>query len=108
MQLQEARKALISEGLPIPIVDRFLKVFVENIHIWQMFERKALQRARLKMRFGAKEIMEDLRYKTPASMNGEFKIGNSYTAYFGRMFVLKYPHYSKYLKTRKVRGFKNA
>jgi hypothetical protein len=57
--------------------------------VWEMFERFALQKAREHGRthYGAKSVMERVRWETEAGGGEPFSINNNWTAFYARRFV---------------------
>lgn len=74
----------------------------ENPEIWAMFEKLTLRLINSGVRhFGAKCIMENVRYNTALKTKGEqYKINNNYTAYYAREFASKYPQYADFFEIR--------
>lgn len=73
-------------------VEMFKVYDTYNPEIWQAFEQFTLdviQRGR--GMFGAKAIMERVRWYTVIERVGKYKISNSSTAFYARKFLLKYP-----------------
>lgn len=84
----------------IPTGD-FIKYHQENPEIWQEFKSLALRLiGRGVKRYGAKCIMEVVRYHKTITTKGEFKINNSYTAHYARAFIAKYPQHKDFFETR--------
>tara|TARA_R110000824_G_scaffold77915_4_gene196854 strand:+ start:7921 stop:8271 length:351 start_codon:yes stop_codon:yes gene_type:complete len=65
----------------------------ENPHIYLLFEKFALDVARHRERYSAKAIIERMRWHYNFEVNGdyEFKLTNSFTAYYARYFLHKHP-----------------
>ena len=55
-----------------------------------------------KKHFGAKAIMERVRWETMEQGKGMFKINNNYTAYYARLFEEKNPEHKGYFLKRKA------
>lgn len=80
----------------------YLKHRRENPEIWEMFEKLTLRLINNGVRrFGAKCIMENVRYNTALRTKGEqYKINNNYTAYYSREFASKYPQHANFFELR--------
>jgi hypothetical protein len=58
--------------------------------------------------YGAKGIIEVIRYNTIVSANGyplenEFKVNNNFAPDYARLFTKEYPIYSNFFKTRQLK-----
>jgi len=82
-----------------------------NPQIWRAFERAALRawgqrvlRAEAKAtfpRYGAKRIMESLRYDTTIRAEGDsFKLNNTWTAFYARKFLARHSECAGLFQTR--------
>lgn len=73
-----------------------------NPHVWKQFERFTIQlRHAGKTKYGAKSIMERVRWEEDTQNPGrEFKINNNYTAFYARIFVMKYPDFEGFFEFR--------
>lgn len=104
------RAARIEEFLPtLPEAARvpFYLWIKEHREIWELFEQFALHAAKAGVtKFGAKAIVERIRWECAMQRKGEFKIGNSYVAYLARLFIAKYPEHEDLFELREVKGFK--
>ena len=79
----------------------FISYIQDNVQVWQAFRNKALAIARKREYYGAKAIMEVVRYESIVSERGEFKVNNNITACFARVFVLMYPQHKDFFRLRK-------
>lgn len=106
-----ARFITLAEFLPtIPEAARgpFSAWIKEHRDIWELFEDYAKRAAAAGQKFGAKAIVERIRWECVVERRGEFKIQNSMTAYMARFFTAKWPEYSDLFAFREVRGIKEA
>lgn len=72
--------------------------------IWREFEKRALQLIhRGVSHYGAKAIMEVIRFDTAIGANAlfDFKINNNYTAYFALKFKQAHPEHENFFETRR-------
>ena len=94
--------------LPAETVKAFLEFTRKSPAIWGAFQRFAIEAAAAGRKYyGAKMIMERVRWETEVTKGGEFKINNDYTAYYARLFAAKWPEYPLF-SFRKVTGLKRA
>lgn len=84
----------------------FLRFHADNPQVWNLYERFALQAiAKGRGRFSSKAIFERLRWYANFETVGEvFKVNNSYTAYYARHFVEKFPQYADFFEMREVKS----
>lgn len=81
----------------------FQKYDDENPHIYEAFRRFALQAIGYGRKYyGAKSIMERVRWNTMEEGNDDFKINNNYTAYYARKFENEFPQHKGFFRKRKV------
>ena len=108
MKASEVRQKLMEQGVPEDTVDQFLDYCRKYPDIWRHFERFALAAIAAGRQIGAKAIMERIRWEVEIEQKGTFKICNSYTAYYARLFRIKYPAQSEMFETRKITGLRRA
>lgn len=73
----------------------------ENPQIWQAFKRLTFQLIAVGVKhWGAKAIMEQLRYETIIRGKGDYKINNNYTAGYARKFSKEFPKYKDFFEIR--------
>lgn len=104
LSVEEARSSLIGEGVPPQTADAFLESFKANRAVWRQFERYTLDAIDSGRKLGAKAIMERVRWETEVERKEEFKVSNNWTAYYARIFALKYPAHRNYFDFKTVRG----
>ena len=85
------------------IKERWWAYHKRNPHIYQAFERRALLIAGKRWRFGAQAIFETLRWESLVGGDEEFKINNSYTAYYVRLFEHKHPEHKGFFVKRRLK-----
>lgn len=79
----------------------FAEYDAENPAIWQAFRRLTFQLIAVGVkRYGAKCIMEKIRYDTIIRGNGDYKINNNYTAGYARKFAKEYLQYKDFFEFR--------
>jgi len=83
---------------------KFVAYHSGNPLLWKAFERFALDAANRGKRIGAKAIMERVRWEAEIERGDEFKVCNSYTAYYARIFAAKYPQHSELFEFRPIKG----
>lgn len=73
---------------------RFYEYAKKNPHIGDAFERLTLQRIDEGWSIiSFREIVERLRWAPNPTSNKHFGIADQYIAYYGRLFISKYPEY---------------
>lgn len=87
----------------------FLSAHKACPEVWKYFEKFALEAiASGRQHYGAKGIMERVRWHTEIEHGAEFKANNNWTAYYARIFTAKYPEHGEFFEFREVRGLKAA
>jgi hypothetical protein len=72
-------------------IKKFLEFHLQNPEVWSEFESLALMLVSKGVtRWGAKNLMEVIRYNKGIQKRGEYKINNSLTAYYARLFMGKH------------------
>jgi hypothetical protein len=99
------REAL--SGVDKDTQDRFLAYHNQHPEVWQAFERFALEAAEVRGRYGAKGIMERVRWHTEITRGEDFKANNNFTAYYARIFVAKHPRFSGLFEFREINGLRS-
>lgn len=96
LTIARARLELLNSGLDEHMVNRFCAYIREHRSVWLKFQNYALQLIDSgQTTIGAKKIFEDLRYDPELEKQmGKFKAPNEFTAYFARLFILKFPEHS--------------
>jgi hypothetical protein len=94
-KLQPYRNFLIAEGFNPINVDIFLAYHIQNKQLWEEYQTKAFELINKgATRLSSKAIFEKLREDADLkTISTDFKITNTFTAYYSRIFVYKYPHY---------------
>lgn len=102
---------LIGEGYTEETARLFIKTWRETPSVrqaYQHFEHFTLWAITKEKSFGAKAIMERVRWETEIERDEEFKVNNDWTSIFVRIFDLRYPDFSDYFEKRSVRGLRRA
>ena len=107
------RADFVKRGIDHDTIEAFIKYFKENRPVWEHFQRIALEAAKMKFCYGAKAIMETVRFEIDrqrfgAGRKDQFKINNDWTSFYARAFVLCYPQLRNFLKFRKIRGIRRV
>jgi len=100
---------LRAHGVPDSTIKKFLAYHAAHPGIWQAFEAGCLQVARKGKRFGFKAVMEHVRWSVEiegTEIDGQrtFKVDNDFTAYYGRIFIAKYPDLREQFEIRSLKG----
>lgn len=82
--------------------ERFDEYHHNNPHIYHQFRYYTLKAIQSGYKhFGSQMIIERIRWQTGViSKQSDFKINNDFAAFYSRMFMLEYPSYSTYFRTR--------
>lgn len=81
--------------------DDFPEWLMENFHIWEEFERRALKVASKREHYSARTIVEVIRHDTAiGELKGEYKINGNFVPYLARLFALRHPRYSNLFEFR--------
>ena len=75
---------------------------------WQQFQIAALRMAQNHVRLGSKAIWEEMRKTVRPAPKSGWTLDNSWAAYYGRAFAMKYPDLKNRIEFREVRGVKKA
>lgn len=87
------------------IVDAFITYHKENPQVYEGFVRYAKElKASGREHYGAKGIMEKLRYETAIQGGDEFKINNSYSSCYGRLASFDHPELRGFFEFRQSRA----
>lgn len=82
-------------------VSEFLAYDSENPQVWTSFEKFALQVTETgREYFGAKAVMERVRWYSVVEANDTFKVNNNWVAFYARKFGLKYPKHADFFRIR--------
>jgi hypothetical protein len=82
--------------------EKFDEYHKRNPQVYEAFRKYTLQAIQSGYKhFGAQMIIEHIRWRT-AIVKGDhdFKINNDFASFYSRMFILEYPSYSDYFRTR--------
>lgn len=81
---------------------KFIKYNRTNPHLYEQFEKFAFEAINSGYKhFGPQMIIEKIRWETGVvAKDSEFKISNNCSAYYSRIFMLKYPTYASYFLKR--------
>jgi hypothetical protein len=82
---------------------KFCSYHAHNPNVYQAFKAKTLATIRKGfLHYGAKGIFELIRWETGISAAGDcFKINNSYTAFYARLFEEEFPEHKDFFRNRK-------
>jgi predicted acetyltransferase len=72
-----------------------------------LFEQLAMSRVQLRQRFGAKALVEAVRWHYAierTDQDAEWKLNNNYTAYIARWLIAKHPEIAGFIELRHVGG----
>lgn len=104
MNSKELIAQLIEEGVPADTAQMFHEYHRNHPDIWTAFEFFALKAVESRRKFGAKAIIERIRWDIVIDKKGEFKVCNSYAPYYARAFIIKYPEHREFFRIKMVRG----
>ena len=74
----------------------------DNPHVWEAFKNFTLEAISAGRRhFGAKMVMERIRWQTMINANSDdYKINNNYSAFYARFFEKQLPKYKGFFHMR--------
>jgi hypothetical protein len=77
-----------------------------NPDVWRLFERFSLEAINMgHKRLSAWLIVNRIRWESMVVTTGnDYKITNDYIAFYARLFINKYPQYSGFFVTKKMKG----
>jgi len=79
---------------PSKLTLAFLAFHRDNPQIYELFVGFATTVARSRSRFGARAILERIRWETSTETNHKtLKIPNAYSAYYSRLFEIDHPRF---------------
>lgn len=85
----------------IGYISRFKIYDRDNPLIWEKFEELAFVSAQsTRNRFSAKAIIEHIRWDTNIVGTGDYKITDTWTAFYLRKFLLKYPRFRNFFSLK--------
>ena len=91
--------------VPKETVEKFQRYHAENPQVWKEFKRAAFEAWNAGIRkYGAKGIMEQVRWHTAIQTQGSFKVSNNFTAYYARILAQKHPQFKEFFTFKEVRG----
>lgn len=97
-------RAVFGDIIP-KIADAFVDYHKANPGIYDQFKRFAFELRRAgRDHFGAKAILERIRYETAITGSGEFKINNNFASCYARLLILDHPEFSEFFETRRTPG----
>lgn len=97
----QIRAAVLPSNLNGSLWFAFLRNHSMHPEIWIEFARLTLSLiANGRTHYGAKAIMEVVRFNTSIRGSGEFKVNNNHTAFYARVWCLTYPEYETFFETR--------
>lgn len=81
--------------------DEFVKWLKTNLHVFGEFCARAKAiRKRGRQYYGAKTILEVIRFESDIRSDEEFKVNNNYTPYLARLCMMVYPETNGLFATR--------
>lgn len=91
-------------------LQKFREYHLANRWIYQAFKEAAFEmKSTGRKRYSAKAIMEFVRWNYDIENPGkEFKISNSYTAYYARLLAHKHPEFEDFFQFKTIKGLKAA
>ena len=72
----------------------------ENPEVWELFERFALEAAQYRGNYSANAIFQRIRWETMIQKKGSFKVNNNWSKHYAHKFMVKYPQYVGFFRTR--------
>ena len=73
----------------------------ENLLVYDLFEKFALQASSIRDRYSARGIFHRIRWETMIQQTGAvYKIDDGWSPHYARMFMEKHPHLNSFFETR--------
>lgn len=90
---------------PSPNFLKFKQFHRDNPHVYDLFDRftRELIDAGFR-RYGAKAVMERIRWHVTTRTKGEFKISNNHTAYYARLWSITNPEHARFFFFKEADG----
>lgn len=103
-QLELTYQPLFSDVRP-HIAEQFIDFHRANPEIFELFKRFATE-ARLSGRkyYGAKAIMEKIRWEINIEQKGDFKVNDHYTSCYVRLLISEDPSFKDFFEVRRAHG----
>lgn len=80
--------------------ENFEKHNADNPHIYEVFEKYALQATKRRSHYSAKAIFHIIRWNTELSeTDSDFKISDGWISHYARLFMEKNPEHAGFFKT---------
>lgn len=80
----------------------FMDYHKENPHIYDLFKKYTFDLIRSdRKHYGAKGVIERIRWHSALSAEGMFKINNNYAPGYARLFHIDNPEHEGFFRTRK-------
>lgn len=99
----------IYKGIDSATLSAWQKYQRENPGIWQAFKKYAFEIKEAGVnRYGAKSIMERVRWHIALKTKGEFKINNDFTALYARKLINNYPEFGSFFELRSIKGVRRC
>lgn len=103
--MRTAQDILLEAGLNRKTIAAFLLWHRANPDVWNEFEKITLELlSKGRKHYGAKAIMEVIRFNRVISSGPDFKINNNFTAYYVRIFEAKYKIHKGFFETRELKN----
>lgn len=85
-------------------LDEFNDYHAKNPQVYKMFEKFSLVACQHRKNFGAKVIIERIRWDTMIAGDDGFKVNNNHAPYYARLFEQLNPQYKGFFRKRKADG----
>lgn len=108
LSYSDVRRGLLLQGTPERTVEEFIQHYAANPLIWKCFEKFTIEAIVKGKKIGAKAIMERVRWEAEVEKGEDWKCNNNWTAYYARVFAMKYPEHADFFEFRAVEGLKAA
>lgn len=102
--IQTAFHPLFNDLAP-HIVDSFFSYHTENPQIFELFKHFAKEARQRWAHFGAKAIIERMRWETNLNTHdGQFKLNNNFPACYARLLISEDPSFKDFFEIRHTPG----
>jgi len=80
----------------------FIKYHAENPHMWDAYQDAAADAFQYSDKFSTKLLNERIRWEARKIANTDFKTTNSFTAYYARLLMWRFPQYMDSMVLKRI------
>lgn len=99
----------VFKGIDFKTYAAFQNYHKQNPQIWEAFQKYAFEMTKVIEQYGAKSIMERVRWQHHIENPGRpFKVNNDFTSLYARLFIYHYPQFENFFEFRTLTGLRRA